>query len=106
MSEKRCKTCGFWKILKQFPKDFGDCSSDDAQDDTYTAHYTRPTFGCIHWQRHEPDLREQLAEYIDSMVSHYTPSGNLEWGKERGPRVADEIIAMFFEKWQKGKGDV
>lgn len=120
MIEGRCASCNHWTDFRSLEQrdwrtdESGKCNCDKFTYDGLTAldglnyldaaHYaasfsTGREFGCVHWKEREPDLREQLAEYIDGMVSHYIPSGRWEWKKERGPRVADEIIAMF-EKHQ------
>ena len=94
MIEGRCESCGFWEDKRDIPLldgSRGTCASEDAHK---TCGYMMPSsrFGCRFWKEREPDLREELAEYIAMLLSHIQTSGEHRYVSLG---ASDDIIAIF-----------
>lgn len=113
MSEKRCKTCKFWKDdeLDFRGRLYPLCVSTAIVDDCYfigTTISPKSIFCCRHWTEKDPDLRERIADYVHEMMLLYTTRQECytaphEWQKDRSFRVADEMIDMFFSETAERK---
>ena len=101
MTEERCESCEFWEGIGQLWPDspiYGECSGDFSFSCEHCTERMKPfsNFGCIHWQEKGPDLREQLAAYMDNILSHYAPRNRCSEGMRKHMTLsqADEILAI------------